>query len=492
MTYGSVTYGSMTYGSITYGRLYDLVTRVAAKLLSDTAPGDVLATALPHSPAGSAALLGCLATGRLCIVLNAREPADRLAAMMLTARPVLTVGVEPALSIARDAGLRVLSLDDALEAPESPGPLPEIEDGPDAPTTVHFTSGSSGTPKGIVSSLGGILHRTEFNRRSLELRDSDAVIAVSRASTGSGLAFQLASLAAGARLLMADLATEGPGTLLTLMREQHASVLIFPAPVFRMLVQLPGAADAFAAARILRSGAAGLTVDDVASFRNALPKTCILSHTYASTEAGIVAEWRLPDPIAQPGPTIPAGYLAPEQEYALVDVDQTSGQGEVGELALRGPHIAMGEWQDGALISGRMSADPTRPGWRIFRTGDIVRIDTDGLLHFVTRSDRQIKINGARIEPAEIESVLRSDPDVSDAVVTTRVRPRGLSLHAFVAAGDADPASVRQRLVARVRAQLPEVMRPSTVMVLRALPTLPGGKIDTQGLLALTDPTAAS
>src|SRR6266550_931001 len=361
--------------TLNFSDVYDIAKRVAFHITSQLAPGEPLATVLPHSPTGMAGLLGCLGTGRVCAVLNAGDPATRLSTMLRTARPALVVAESSGLECARDAGLPNITLTAALAAGATPGRRSVASDF-DAPAVVHFTSGSSGVPKGIVVSRRTLLHRARLSRRSLQLSRTDAVIATSRASTGSGLAFVLAALDAGARFLVTDIAVEGATGLMDLVQRERATVLIFPPPVFRMLRRLDGAAQAFAAARALRSAAAGLATEDVVSWRAVLPTNCGISHTYASTEATIVAEWWLPADVGKYGSVVPGGYLLPGQEYALIDPDgQDAGDGEVGELILRGPHIALGEWCDGELVPGRMEPDPHRSGWRVFRTGDVMRID---------------------------------------------------------------------------------------------------------------------
>lgn len=474
--------------TLSYGEICDIAKRVASLIDANLASGEPLAAALPHSPTGLAALLGCLATGRICAVLNAGDPAPRLAAMLHTAKPSLVVAGGVGVKCARDAGLPHIALDVALAATGAPAARCPNTGDFDAPAVVHFTSGSSGTPKGIVMSRRSLLYRAALTQRSLQLASTDAVVASSRANTASGLAFVLATIDVGARLLVADLATEGATSLMGLVRRERATVLIFPPPVFRMLGRLEDAAQSFVAARALRSGAAGLKAEDIANWRTILPASCRISHTYASTEATIIAEWWLPEDLGKYGSVVPAGYLIPGQEYALVDSDgQDIRSGQAGELVLRGPHIALGEWCDGQLIRGRMQPDPRRQGWRVFRTGDVMRIGSEGLLRFVGRTDRQIKINGTRVEPAEIEAVLLADPAVSDAAVVARTRATGIVLFAFVAAPSIDPASLRTTLLARLRANLAPALRPSNLTVLESLPTLPGGKIDTTALLRLVE-----
>ena len=217
--------------TLSYGEIRDIAKRVASLIDAHLAPGEPLATALPHSPTGLAALLGCLATGRICAVLNAGDPVPRLATMLHTAKPSLVVAEGSGVECARDAGLPHITLDVALAAPGAPAVRCPNTDDFDAPAVVHFTSGSSGIPKGIVVSRRSLLYRAALTQRSLQLASTDAVVATSRASTASGLAFVLATIDVGARLLVADLATEGATSLMGLVGRERATVLIFPPPV---------------------------------------------------------------------------------------------------------------------------------------------------------------------------------------------------------------------------------------------------------------------
>jgi acyl-coenzyme A synthetase/AMP-(fatty) acid ligase len=129
-----------------------------------------------------------------------------------------------------------------------------------------------------------------------------------------------------------------------------------------------------------------------------------------------------------------------------------------------------------------------RPGWRYYRTGDIVRLQPDGLLRVLGRADRQVKINGTRVEPGEIEAILRGEPAVTDAAVVARKTGDGPVLHAFVASRQGDPAGLVATLRDKLAARLPFALRPAGLTVLDALPTLPGGKLDHAALLRAIEP----
>lgn len=345
---------------------------------------------------------------------------------------------------------------------------------------------AAGTPKGIVLSLRTVLYRAWSTMDDLSLRQGDALLAATLPAMGSGLGFLLASLLSGARYLAVNLAQEGASAMLALARETPANVAVVGPPILRTLCRLSGAQAAFAALRILRIGTAGLAQADLDLFRATLPEGCAISHTYASTEALIAAQWVVPPGYLAPGPLVPVGAPAPDHHYRLLDPSgQPVAPGEIGEYVASSRHMAMGEWQGGQLVTGRMPPDPLHPGRRLFRTGDLLRLQPDGMLHFAGRVDRQVKINGARIEPMETEAVLRAAACVLDAAVLPVTGPNGTTLHGFVAAPDANPDALRTHLQALLRERLPAALRPTRLVILPALPSLPGGKIDARALLAL-------
>ena len=107
------------------------------------------------------------------------------------------------------------------------------------------------------------------------------------------------------------------------------------------------------------------------------------------------------------------------------------------------------------------------------------------MLRLLGRADRQVKINGVRIEPAEIESILRSEPGVTDAAVVAVPEAGSVTLHGFVASLEPDPAALVAALRHRLAASLPMTLRPAKLTVLPQLPSLPAGKTDVSALARL-------
>jgi acyl-CoA synthetase (AMP-forming)/AMP-acid ligase II len=235
---------------------------------------------------------------------------------------------------------------------------------------------------------------------------------------------------------------------------------------------------------MLRLGGDALLRADLAAWRMMLPPDCAVFYAYESSEALAMAQWVVPPEDVREERRVPAGPLHLCHEYAVTDENgQPVPAGEPGELVLRGRYVALGEWKNGGLVPGGMEVDPHHPGWRVFRTGDVVRVHPDGMLRVLGRVDRQVKINGVLVQPAEIEAVLMAEPLVTDAAVVARKSPSGTVLQGYVVAKNADPDVLVTALRRRLAASLPAVFRPPRISVLDELPMLPGGKVD---LLALT------
>jgi acyl-coenzyme A synthetase/AMP-(fatty) acid ligase len=156
--------------------------------------------------------------------------------------------------------------------------------------------------------------------------------------------------------------------------------------------------------------------------------------------------------------------------------------GVVGEVHIGGLGLARGYRNLPELTGERFVPDPTRPGERLYATGDLARFRPNGRIEFLGRTDHQVKVRGFRIELGEIESVLLAHDAVAAAVVTAWPGPDGSPrLVAYVVESGAGDASWPV-LQAWLRQSLPDYMVPATVVPLAALPLTPNGKVDRNAL----------
>jgi acyl carrier protein len=314
------------------------------------------------------------------------------------------------------------------------------------------------------------------------LGENDRVAVTGGAATHA-IQRALAALVSGATLYPVDMRRASLSVLASLIRDQRITVLQTTPSLLRVLARLDNVREFLGSARLVRAGAEPLLQADLERLRQCLPRECLILVTFGATEASL-AQWFVPPDDARDPIRVAAGYPPLWCQIAVLDeIGRPCKAGETGELVLRSRYVALGEWQNGRLVPGRMPPDPQEPSLRIYHTGDLVRQGADGVVVVVGRKDRQLKIRGQRVEPIEVEGVLRRSPDVLEAVALPRQEGEDIRLAAFVVAA-VENAKLADSLRAMLETSLPVYMQPSSITLIDTMPLLPGGKIDAHELLA--------
>jgi acyl-coenzyme A synthetase/AMP-(fatty) acid ligase/acyl carrier protein len=207
-----------------------------------------------------------------------------------------------------------------------------------------------------------------------------------------------------------------------------------------------------------------------------------LNVTYGSTEAPSMTFLRCDR--QNPERRVRLGTPLPEKRvYLLNDRLQSVGVGEQGEIFLAGS-LARGYLGHPDLTAEKFLPNPLEqePGARLYKTGDVGRYLTDGSIEFIGRVDHQVKVRGVRVEPAEIERVIRQHPAVLEAIlVAQQNKPEHVRLIAYIVPDTASTPSVRD-LRRYLMEHLPEYLIPAGFVFLEALPLNHHGKIDRAAL----------
>jgi amino acid adenylation domain-containing protein len=472
--------------TLTYAQVAAQAQRLAARISVEVPAWRGVAVLLPNGPASVIALLACLVAGRVCLVLNADHPTERNAAILHEAGAFASIVPEASALADMDgaAVLHTIPFESAAPAAGREATLAAAPFGPDEPAVVLYTSGSTGQPKGIVLSQRTVLSRAANNINAMHLRPADRFLSLGALGTTAGLVATLMALLCGTPQYVLSASGSGIRRLLELIRAERVTVMWGVPVLLRVLFDAPGAASAVASLRLIRTFGEKLLQVDLQAWRTVLPPACHVAITYGQTEV-TVAQWIVPPGFTSDDAILPVGYLLPEHRYAILDeVGQAVAAGEVGELVVRGLCVASGEWRHGACETGRASPDPLHPMERILPTGDLVRLRADALLEVVGRRDRQVKVRGQRVEPAEIEDFLRRLPGVADAAVAARRRAEDADLLVFLVTTARVDVGLADRVRAALQRGLPGYMQPRRIMCLATLPRLPDGKIDEAALLA--------
>ncbi|HEV3051032.1 MAG TPA: non-ribosomal peptide synthetase, partial [Longimicrobium sp.] len=384
---------------------------------------------------------------------------------------VVVVG-EGAAALVVDEALRGEAREDRVQAGVRPGNA----------AYVIYTSGSTGRPKGVLIEHRSLAGTAAAQRRLLPIGADERVAQFASLSFDASVFELLLALGSGATLCLAAADAVLPGApLARWLREQEVTLAILPPSA---LASLPD--GAYPALRTVMAAAEVCPAEVVERWAPGHR----FFNLYGPTETTV---WAAAAECVAGGGAPPIGPPVPNARCYVLDAYGTPvPPGTPGELYVGGAGMGRGYLGRPALTAERFVPDPFGcvPGARLYRTGDRVRHRADGALVFLGRADQQVKLRGFRIEPGEIESVLREHPAVREAVVMPREdAPGEVRLVAYVEpVPGAEPAPAALRALAREK--LPEHMVPARFVALDAFPRTPNGKLDRRALPA-PDPAPA-
>lgn len=478
--------------SLGYAELDALSARFASSLTArGIGRGDLVAVILDRSAELVTAILAVLRSGAAYVPVSPGDPTERVGHLLDDARPSLVItSSRHAKDLPALDGRPLHLVDEPLdEAGGSDAPVPGIAPGDAA--YVIYTSGSTGRPKGVViehAALSAYLHYATGHYSGL----------AERALLHSSVSFDMAvtslygPLLTGGTVDVVDLREIGASPVHSAESTGPAFLKATPSHL-ALLRALPACASPSAE---LVVGGEALTTAQLDPWWAEHPEVTVVNE-YGPTEATVgccvYRATRAEAAAAEDGPHVPIGRAIPGIRLSVLDERlRPVAPGATGELYIAGDQLARGYLGRPAATAGSFVADPLGPpGERLYRTGDLVRERADGNLEFLGRADDQIKVNGYRIEPAEIQSVLTEHGGVIEALVTVQGREAGApKLTAYVVPSGGGPLDVEE-LRAFAAARLPAHMVPVGFVPLDALPLTPNGKVD-QDALPDPAPIAAS
>ena len=498
-------------GTVTRWSFDRLAEEVATATLATVAhgiePGDRVAVWAPNCAEWIVAALGAVGAGAVLVPLNTRykgaEAAYILRAsgarILFTVQGFLGTDYPAVLEEAIAAGDRVPALEqvvvlrtadagsaptgdrvvawdsflaaaDHCEAEVAAGRTAAI--GPDDLSDLVFTSGTTGNPKGAMTTHAQTLRTFATWAEVVGLRAGDRYLIVNPFFHTFGYkAGVLACLMTGATMVPEPVFDVD--VVLQRVNDEHISVLPGPPTIFQSILDHPRR-DEFdlTSLRLVVTGAAVVPVELVESLWSDLRVDTVLT-AYGLTEAtGTVTMCRRGDSAEVISAT--SGRAIPDVEVRIVDADgNVLAAGEAGEIVVRGYNVMSGYLDDPDATAAAIDA----AGW--LHTGDVGFLDDAGNLAITDRLKDMYVTGGFNVYPAEVEAVLRRHPDVGQvAVVGVPDRRMGeVGLAVVVAAPDGDPTSLPEELPAFAKERLANFKVPRRVVVVDALPTNASGKV---------------
>ncbi|HSB86351.1 MAG TPA: acetate--CoA ligase [Ilumatobacteraceae bacterium] len=428
-----------------------------------------------------------LELGKARVLVTTPELYARKVAALRSALPLLaTVIVTGGNDTCPDGAIALDPLLDEASSQYEIGPTD-----PETPALLHFTSGTTGTPKGALHVHNAVVAHAATGRLALDLQDGDVFWCTADPGWVTGMSYGvIAPLVCGVTLVV-DEAELDPARWYAILADEEVCVWYTAPTAVRMLMRagtdVPNLERPRPRLRLAASVGEPLPADAVIWSQNVLGLP--MHDNWWQTETGgiMVANFRAlpirPGSMGRPLPGIDAGVVACDEDGTpLRDGDgnvQVSQGAAEGMLALRAGWPSM--FRAYLDAPERYAACFARSGdatW--YLSGDLVRVDEDGYFWFVARADDVIKTSGHLIGPFEVESVLIQHPDVVDAGVYGVPDPvAGALVHAVIVlrAGVADSEDVRRSVLAHARSRLGAAVAPRLIQVAATLPKTRSGKI---------------
>ncbi|HEU4713537.1 MAG TPA: amino acid adenylation domain-containing protein [Pyrinomonadaceae bacterium] len=432
-------------------------------------PDDRVAIWMDRSTDFIVSILGVLEAGAAYVPIDTSFPEERVS------------------FIVENSGARVVITD--LEEFEKANSTTELTTqlDPDNLAYVIYTSGSTGVPKGVAMSHRGLSRLIDW-----QLGDGPkglTTLQFTPVCFDVTLQEVFSTLCAGGTLVLASEDwRRNPKLLLSELNEKKIERLFLP---YVALQQLAKAAESGGARpqtlqHVITAGEQLIVTEAIAAFFRT--PDCRLENQYGPTEAHLVTSFNLPADSAV-WPKLPSiGAAVTDVTLYILDekLDRVPA-GAPGELYVGGDGLARCYVNAPDLTAERFLPNPfsTTEGARMYKTGDLVRVNEEGLLDFIGRADQQVKVRGFRVEPAEVELAITNHPHVEQAAVRLQTVADDVNvLVGYVVTGGNSLTALD--LSEYLEKSLPDYMVPSRFVFLDSLPLTSTGKVDQQKLSEIT------
>ncbi|MEW2444546.1 class I adenylate-forming enzyme family protein [Micromonospora marina] len=432
---------------LTYRQLWDAAGRVAGGLADlGVRPGDRVAIRLPNGVDWALALYGTLLAGAVAVPVNTRFTDDE------------------ADYVVTDSGARHV-LTPAMPLPTS-DPVEPVERAAAEPAALFYTSGTTGFPKGAVTTHANLVSNVESCRRVMRLGPPGAAVRTLVAvplfhATGCNSQLLLAAYQRGAAVVMPAFR---PDLFLRAMRDERIDLSIAVPAMYALAMRHESFTPAHVSSvRVAAYGGAPIAPAMVERIADAFPAAEV-GNGFGLTEATSLATY-LPHAWRRHADSV--GFPAPVCDVRVDD----PGPDGVGELLVRGPSVVAGYWNKPAE-----TAVAFRDGW--LHTGDLARIDADGLVRIVDRLKDVIIRGGENVYCVEVENALAGAPGVVEsAVIGVPDDVLGEKVGVVLVAAPGDRVDV-SAVLAGLRGRIADFKAPQYVAVrAEPLPRNAGGKV---------------
>lgn len=437
---------------------------------------------LDRSPEMIVAVLGILKAGCAYVPIDPEYPKERIAYMLQDTGAGIMVGSR---SMPQLEGMDVGIIDPGADHPtisQEPEIKPPSQCSPSSLAYVIYTSGSTGRPKGVEMGHGAMVNMLCWQEKRFSNKQRRVL---QFASLGFDVSFQeiFSTLCSGSSLYLIDAERrkDMPG-LIACVKEQGITHLFLPYIVLKSIAEYIRLNSSYSlnVEELIIAGEQMKLSEEIRYLLGA--SRCTLINHYGPTEAHVVSSYTVSEN---------SGFLPPIGKpidnmrlHVLDEHNRLCPMGIPGELHIAGVQLARGYLNQPERTAEKFInvSLEGRPEERFYKTGDLCRWRDDGNLEYLGRADDQLKVRGFRIEPGEIENVLRQSGLVNDAVVVANKDVGEIKLVAYFTS--AESVSTLQ-LRKRIGKMLPGYYMPAFFVRLDEIPLNASGKVDRKLLQSL-------
>jgi amino acid adenylation domain-containing protein len=477
-------HGRQISASLTYSELNRRADLLSRQLVEIGVKADqFIAVFMDRSVEMIVALLGILKAGAAYVPLDPAYPMEKLSFMLEDTNAPVLISQSHLIDSFPAHNAHIICMDTGWGAEKNRRDLRfhHLQSAKSKLAYINYTSGSTGKPKGVVIPHRGVL-RLVANPNYATLDDTCNILQLAPVSFDAAT-FEIwgALLNGGRCVLFPYNGIPDPQDLEHVIKKNEISTLWLTASLFNAIIDINP--EALRGVKELLTGGEALSVEHVKKAQKLLPETQLINGYGPTESTTFTCCYRIPRDLDGNLKSIPIGYpINQTKVYVLDEEMRPKDNGDPGELYIGGEGLAIGYLNRPELTSEKFVPDPYDKNGRLYKSGDLVRYLPQGEIEFMGRLDDQIKINGFRVEPGEIESMLKKHDAVREAVVLVATDNAGSKYLTGYVTANSDKSIDAESLKDYLKQKLASFMIPRELMILPRIPLNPNGKVDRNAL----------
>lgn len=471
-------------GSFSYGQLNNLANQLGQRIIQHIKnTTQRVALLLGHDETAVIGMLATLKAGYSYVPIDVNSPLNRIEFILKDAQCDLLVCTAATLEKAKaleTSNSKIKLLEFSTKDPNIKCPNLEVTMTPQNEAYVLYTSGSTGAPKGVVQIQKNVLHYIRVYTNNIHISEHDNLSLFSTYTFDASVKDIFGALLNGATVSIFDITEEGLDKLPQWIASRGITIMHMVPTIYRYFLNELQEGEVLETVRILDLGGEACFQLDFENFKQHFPEDAFLVNDYGPTEATIISQKFLSHRDRITRNHLPLGKAVLGTEVFLLDeANNRKGIYQEGEITYRSDFLSLGYLNRPELTKKSFLQDVE--GWegRLYKSGDIGRLLPTGEIEFIRRKDGQVKLNGQRIELADIEQNLLKIPKVSQAIVLLKQIEGQDKLIGYLQTSAELP---EYQIVSKLSSLLPSYMIPLAYVFLDEFPRTRTGKIDRKKL----------